>query len=886
MLGSVDIDEMKPWIILGARCSVCQKEAKYFKRSNKGYECIHCFENRVIKYLSDMDISKWTWEYFSSVLSYGTMSQRLAALIHFKKFQTKPELSGILIENLGFISNHPLDRLVRQKAFDALSQFNNSRKIFDELLNIKQYNSWQQKINILVSAYEMNPSDERIPDLIRKMVYDPSPNVRRGVALLIKDNKQIWARTVFERLMADTNPLVREACMTDEQKQSKTIQKKIYSLKKELKHKKAKTKPVLYNALEKHIARVLNIQSKYQKIYKLYLSHLPELMDKKKYKKEQLKVVKQNTEISCVKLIAAAITDRSLLAAFLERLPKPVVFLLYLCVYEMHEMDEALIKEKLRFYSMDSDSSNDRGVHVKDTASFDGASPSDKLYSTDSDFLDSSNPNISYDNLNIIQLDKVIKEDPAFFLFSTKVKYVYGYDYANVIFINKYLRKYIGKNLPKPNFIFIKPVKNLTNRVEHIYEDKHDILHKLPLILNFISQGHLQFNKNGTKILVKSLKKMAKTCGISEYYENENKELNFLKATLIGNFFNCIQPWEMEELKDIAGFMKKRLNFYFSNKDFIEYTYRNAYDHIKNQCSYYNSADDEERVRGNLKKIFKMIPSGKWVFIDKLAQAVFYSGIGLKIFSSRYEYNDLYIMLTSHSEFSNAERVSVRSLFYFDVIFLPLIKHVMFLFGAMGIVDIGYSAPRNRIYKLYGKPWLTVYDGLKYVRMTDLGDYVFGRKKQFKTSIKIKSSKIDIDEHRTILSIYGEDPIKHMILESIGQKINKSSYMINFQSFLKDCNTNEDVKNRIAFFRTNIAKKPPEIWENFFRDVLARINPIQEVYDTMVFRIKPNRELLLLLTTDHILKKYIIKAENYHIIVKYSDFSKIKRRLAVLGFFI
>jgi len=137
-----------------------------------------------------------------------------------------------------------------------------------------------------------------------------------------------------------------------------------------------------------------------------------------------------------------------------------------------------------------------------------------------------------------------------------------------------------------------------------------------------------------------------------------------------------------------------------------------------------------------------------------------------------------------------------------------------------------------------------------------------------------------------MLSIYGEDPIKQMALEAVGQQINGSSYMVNYQSFLKECNTHGDVENKIQFFRDNIAIKPPEIWEDFFTKALGRMNPLEPVPDMAVFRVKPDRELLNLLTRDKILKKYVIRAENHHILLRMADFSPVRKRLAVLGFFI
>ncbi len=208
MLSLNDINEMKPWIISFKRCPVCKKEAKLFARSEtKKKECSNCFHKRVENYLSDRDINSWTWDIFSASLSdSGSMADRLTALIHFKIFKTKKELPRLLIKNLGFVSSHPLAWFVRKKAFETFSQFNDRREILNSLLNFDQYYSWQQKANIVTAAYDINPSDIRVEQLVRQMAYDLSPNVRKYTALLIKSNKKIWAKALLNRLKNDPNP--------------------------------------------------------------------------------------------------------------------------------------------------------------------------------------------------------------------------------------------------------------------------------------------------------------------------------------------------------------------------------------------------------------------------------------------------------------------------------------------------------------------------------------------------------------------------------------------------------------------------------------------------------------------------------------------------------
>lgn len=54
----------------------------------------------------------------------------------------------------------------------------------------------------------------------------------------------------------------------------------------------------------------------------------------------------------------------------------------------------------------------------------------------------------------------------------------------------------------------------------------------------------------------------------------------------------------------------------------------------------------------------------------------------------------------------------------------------------------------------------------------------------------------------------------------------------------------------------------------------------------IVFRVKKDRELLCLLTSDELLKKYVMRAENHHMIILADNFPKVRRRLDSFGFFV
>lgn len=850
------INTMKPWTVGHKRCPVCGKSATLHAAEHP--TCRDCFLAALEIELIREDISHWRWERFSLALSsLGTMRDRLLALIHFRGFQTMKGMADLLIENLGYDADHPLAWYTRQKAYEACGFFDDSEKMLKTILSTDQFGSWQQKANMVKVCCDINSESPKVIKFIEQMAGDPSPNVRSHVARTILENEAAWAKKLCAQLRYDRNPLVREVFerRQDDRETNRDAMQRSWQKKKAMilaKAKAMKKQTAPYNETERAIRFYCDFPMQNQ-VYALYLSHLPDLLGKNKYTEKnytpkELEALKSNTTDACVRLLAAALSNDFLFNTILEKLPEEVVNLIHIMAWECEECETRTVEQRL-VQLMEKDLPADTVAGKK------------------------------------MRLHELVGKNPAYFMFKVTKNYAYYIYDTYFISINYPLRSFIKKRLPLPAFARLAPPADIKGKVERMHEDDQAIFQQLPPILNFIAQGNLKLTKNGKDVLRGSLKKMANACGIDEFYSDDVNELKYLKAKLLADFFSCMSPWKTKELEDLTGFLKTKIDQYFSFKEFTGHRSRSLFDHVKRQMDEFDSDNAEKNMRKNFKNVLNRLPEKKWVATRNLAMTAFYDGIDFNPFSDADEFNGLYIT-RNLPEYSYRDKFSLQKLPITETLTLPYVKAMMFLMGALGIVELGYSTPENNIFRQYNKPWLSIYDGLKYVRLTGFGSYVIDRKNHFTPDITTQSAEIEIDEHKTMLSIYGNDPVKQMALAAVGQQITNSSYMVSYASFLKACSTRKDVENKIQFFRDNIIAEPPPIWESFFNEVLARMEPLEQMPAMSVFRVKPDRELLTLLTRDNILKKYVIRAENHHIIVKTSDVSKVKKRLALFGFFI
>ena len=111
-------------------------------------------------------------------------------------------------------------------------------------------------------------------------------------------------------------------------------------------------------------------------------------------------------------------------------------------------------------------------------------------------------------------------------------------------------------------------------------------------------------------------------------------------------------------------------------------------------------------------------------------------------------------------------------------------------------------------------------------------------------------------------------------------------YKVTPESFLKDCNSKKDIENKIALFKDYICDAPPTNWKSFFKQMLERCNPMLKPKKKYLLLQLPaeNKELQRIVLSDPKIRKYILKAEDYHILVEQDNYKKFCDILLKYGY--
>ncbi|MBC7474807.1 MAG: hypothetical protein H7263_10990, partial [Candidatus Sericytochromatia bacterium] len=166
-----------------------------------------------------------------------------------------------------------------------------------------------------------------------------------------------------------------------------------------------------------------------------------------------------------------------------------------------------------------------------------------------------------------------------------------------------------------------------------------------------------------------------------------------------------------------------------------------------------------------------------------------------------------------------------------------------------------------------------------------LGAYIIGLTKSFESDISSKKdAAIILDENELMINISGKNKLKTMFLKTFAAQISDNIYKVDYSSFLNECNNPEDIKKKITLFKQEVSEDYPRIWDNFFKEIVKKSVALEKSEGMIVYKLRKDQELIDLILKDEVLKKNILKVENFQIAIDKKDLSRVRKRLEEFGY--
>lgn len=471
-------------------------------------------------------------------------------------------------------------------------------------------------------------------------------------------------------------------------------------------------------------------------------------------------------------------------------------------------------------------------------------------------------------------LNKDLKDEYLFFKIEKDNKrgeYFYM-DYDLIRVIRQFMKK-----PPEYNIIPLDKIEECM-----VNNNEKELTENLSIYFDFYKQGGVVLSSSG-KILKESKVNMKKYCNINEYYEN-SKDLDFLKTETIALFFFLVKEKYLRDEYFRISNIKEIVQDFLCGELIQEenYHYTSLYlNYLKGVKNIWKSKEEIKRGLLTIRKIISEIPDDKIVSIENIVKAILYRDEFIEIIDVKDAYDYIYINEANYerTKILNYER-------YLLYVVVPFIKSVLFILGTFGVLELYYELPsiNNRLYLKNG--YLSKYDGLKYIKITELGKYSLGRIEHYDFLHVKEEGEVVLDEDRLIVTIIGDLPVKTMFLERVSQKIAPNKYKFTRENFLRGINGCKELQERIDEFKNKISSEPSKLWQDFFDDLIEKSSAIRADHQFVVLKLKNDRELISAITKDVRFKNLLLKGEDFHVLVKSENVSQVVDLFKEYGYYV
>lgn len=422
----------------------------------------------------------------------------------------------------------------------------------------------------------------------------------------------------------------------------------------------------------------------------------------------------------------------------------------------------------------------------------------------------------------------------------------------------------------------------IPSETQFTYSNENEVFNFINIIAEMLKNNLVEFGKTNEKPLSKTLNILKNSTGINEFY-TEKKLDSFATDMLTRSFsyyYWAAQKFEATELDSLRSFVLKQFEdrfHFFITRIFASHLKKIRYD------SFYSS---QRELFDVLKVILSSVPPQDWVEMENIISFCKYRDIRFDL-ESTYK-TDGYNMECDVLDDETRTDTFYTSNNYNTLFFEPILKASFFYLGALGLFELKYDNPVSPYMTVAkGKHYISSWDSLKYVKMTELGKYVFGLSDTYEQKIiEKKSTEIKFDEYKPIITIDAKDTITQAKLDAFTDKYDENRYILSYAKIFKDCKNSRALELKIETFYKQIEEHPPKVFKDFFDEIKKNQNLLKRDLKQVVIELKNNKKLLDLFMKNKKLQELIIKAQGYRVIVLKENISKLTKIVKDNGFFI
>ena len=416
------------------------------------------------------------------------------------------------------------------------------------------------------------------------------------------------------------------------------------------------------------------------------------------------------------------------------------------------------------------------------------------------------------------------------------------------------------------------------------YSNEEHIFNFINLISEMLKNNLVEFGKTNEKPLGKTLNMLKSSTQIAEFYND--KKLSLLATDMLTRSFSYyywhIKGFKGKEIDTLRNFLitqfDDKMNF-FITRIFLSHLKKVRYD------SWYSK---QSSLFNTLKFIISELPKDGWIEMQNIVKFCKYKDIRIDLDRPHKtaEYN-------LECEVITDDGIEIQT-FYADdrnynvLFFEPILKASFFYLGALGLFELKYDEPYSSYtISAKGKAYISQWDSLEFVRLSELGKYIFGFSDSYEQKvIEKKTTSLKFDEYKPIITVDEQDTLSLAKLESYCDKYDENRYILSYAKIFKDAKTKKALEIKIDGFYNNIESNPPKVFKDFLDEINKNSNLLKRDLKQVVIELGNNKKLLNLFMKNKKLQELVIKAQGFRIIVLKENIPKLTKIVKDNGFFV
>jgi len=451
-------------------------------------------------------------------------------------------------------------------------------------------------------------------------------------------------------------------------------------------------------------------------------------------------------------------------------------------------------------------------------------------------------------------------------------KYSHWRGEVDYIYIDNKIVEFLKLFYPKPKDYELISIKSEPVTKYH-YNNESGIFEFINGSKDMFQNGLIAFGKNSEKPLAKSLNLLKYSLDIQEFYKH--KSLDLLATDMLTRsfyFYSKYNGFKRKDIDTLDDFITKEMgakNHFFISRLFLAHLKKVRFD------NYYTNEDELFEVASLL--LANMV-NNEWVSIENIVNFLIYRRITID-FEHHYRTSEYTFIADDGRDFQ------VEDL-YEEIYLEPLMKGLFFYLGALGLVELKYDDPKSKYsIRAKGKEYLSVWDGLKFVKLTELGLFMLDIKDDYKVKkIERKVGEVKFDEFKPIIST--KDSLALAKIEAFTEKYDTDRYILSYSKIFKDCKNKKMLDAKIDKFYSLFDIKLPKVFDDYFNEIKANANSLKRDLKLITIELKNNKKLLNLFMNNKKLQEMTIKASGYRVLVKKEDIPKLTKIVKDNGFFV